>query len=445
MIAVFSESKSPRLQFILTFLCKRILGIDFKLITDWEKFLKIDVPRVNYSGISHGESLQIVPSGLLSERYISPQKIKVRKWKGLPIFFLTGKKKEIPFDMLAASFYLVSRYEEYLDYHPDKHGRFPAAESLAYKEGFLEKPVINHWALILAGLLKQRYPDYTFFRQGGFEYLSTIDIDMAFCYRHKGFLRNLGGGARELMQLNFKSLGKRMAVLSGKERDPFDNFDYQEEVHDRFSVHPVYFVLLGDRGKYDKNIPFSNEAFTALIQRLVSRYKVGIHPSYGSSKARKRVRQEIRRLEDIVLHPVECSRQHFLKLDIRQTYALLQKNGIKEDHSMGYSEVPGFRAGTCTPFPFYDLQKNETRDIVLYPFAVMDVALNRFLGLNPEEAIQRIKTLMDEVRSVNGLFISVFHNESLSDFAAWEGWRNVYEKMLSFAEADDTALQARGD
>ena len=137
---------------------------------------------------------------------------------------------------------------------------------------------------------------------------------------------------------------------------------------------------------------------------------VGIHPSYGSGDRVESVQKEIRRLEQILDRPICSSRQHYLKMSFPETYRTLIANGIEEDYSMGYSEVPGFRAGTCTPFKFYDLQANEPTNLTVYPFAVMDRTLNDHLKLSPEEAIERVSDLFAEVKAVHGTLVSVWHN-----------------------------------
>lgn len=441
MITIYSEHKSPRLLYTLEVIFKRCLGLEFKLITDWDKFKKIDLPRINYSERDYKKSLRIVPHKLLFEDEIREVSPKVRDWNGLPAFFLTDKKGDCPFDLFAATFFLVSRYEEYLDYKADEHGRFPAKASIAYKEGFLRQPIVNDWAARLVELMESDYPDYAF-QHNDFQFISTIDVDMAYSYKHKGVWRNLGGFTRELLNLDLKKAEKRLRVLTDQEQDPFDNFDYQEELHQKMDIEIIYFVLLADHGKYDKNIDWENEAFGDLIQHLAEKHEVGIHPSYHSNKVRKKVAEEIDRLQSITIKNIESSRQHFLKLDIRETYKVLEQNGIQRDHSMGYSELTGFRAGICSAYPFFDLAKNEKRDLMLYPFAVMDVALNRFMKLSPYEAIAEVKELISRVKKHKGLFISVFHNESLSDFDNWKGWREVYEAILNMANNERNSVSA---
>ncbi|NJO89826.1 MAG: hypothetical protein HC831_13425 [Chloroflexia bacterium] len=53
--------------------------------------------------------------------------------------------------------------------------------------------------------------------------------------------------------------------------------------------------------------------------------------------------------------------------------------GITNDYSMGYSSHPGFRAGTCTPFYFFNLKTDEKTNLKITPFAVMDVGFIDYL------------------------------------------------------------------
>jgi hypothetical protein len=429
MIALFAENKSPRLEYTLEVIFLRCLGLDFKLFTDWNKFSKLEMPRINYSLREHSNSMRIVPHKLLYEAEIRPVKTRIHDWSGIPAFFRTNKGGECPYDIFAATFYLVSRYEEYLAFNTDAHGRFPASLSLAYKEGFLERPLVNEWADRIAEMLSKGYPDYRF-KARKFCFKSTIDIDMAFCYKNKGLMRNVGGMAKDLVKLRFSLLLKRLKVLANREADPFDNFEYQRNIHANSKTELLYFVLMAEGSKYDKNISITNPEFIQLIDQLAENYQLGIHPSYYSYKGKKRMKRELERLQEITLKPIIDSRQHFLRFTLPGTFLNLENIGIENEYSMGYSDVVGFRAGICVPYPFFNLIKNKKHSLIIHPFAVMDVALKNSLSLSPQEAIERINSLLATVKKHEGQFISVFHNESLSNFDQWAGWRSVYEAML---------------
>ena len=63
----------------------------------------------------------------------------------------------------------------------------------------------------------------------------------------------------------------------------------------------------------------------------------------------------------------------------------------------------------------------------------MDVSLNLYLKLDPDEAIERAKKIVNEVRAVNGMMITLWHNQNLTDTKRWSGWRRVYESILEYA------------
>ena len=49
--------------------------------------------------------------------------------------------------------------------------------------------------------------------------------------------------------------------------------------------------------------------------------------------------------------------------------------------------------------------------------------------------MNKIKPLIDEVKKVNGDFMSLWHNDTLNDRKIWTGWKEVYEKMVQHAAA----------
>jgi len=120
-------------------------------------------------------------------------------------------------------------------------------------------------------------------------------------------------------------------------------------------------------------------------------------------------------------------------LVLPDTYRNLINNDIVNDYTMGYAEVPGFRASICTPFPFFDLDQDTATPLIIHPFAVMDGTLFNYMKLAPELAIGIIEKLINEVKSVGGTFIPLWHNQTLNDDGEWKGWLNVYVKMAEMA------------
>jgi hypothetical protein len=190
------------------------------------------------------------------------------------------------------------------------------------------------------------------------------------------------------------------------------------------------FFLFGRLGRYDRNISRGNENFQQLIQRTVHFADIGIHPSYTSNYDYLQLKEEIKKLAVVAGKWINYSRQHYLKLNLPKTYLNLIRAGITHDFTMGYPSNIGFRAGTCTPFNFFDLKSNSETALKVVPFQVMDVTLMQYLKLDPESALTRIHEVIQKVKLVGGTFVSLWHNESLSDNGPWKGWRKVFEDML---------------
>lgn len=338
----------------------------------------------------------------------------------------------MPFDPFAAAFYLVSRYEEYLPFRRDQHGRFTFRDSVAWQQGFLKKPVVNIWAQELALLITKKYPEEKL-RSKNYHYLCSLDIDAAYAIRHKGMLRNVGAMAKELFKLKLKEFFFRMRVLLGKENDPFDTFAWHLGLQRHYDLEVIYFILFADYGPYDKNIHVHNRFFQVLIKSLADTAKVGIHPSYASNGDVSTLRHEASRLSKVLNREIEHSRQHFLKLEMPRTYRNLLNLDIGNDYSMGFAGETGFRAGICDSFNFYDLELEHETPLRIHPFAVMDGTLCDYKKLSPHQAEEEITLLINEVKRVKGTFVSLWHNESLSNQQRWKGWLPVYESMVKQA------------
>jgi len=292
--------------------------------------------------------------------------------------------------------------------------------------------MVNIWALEVKQVILKRYPEFVF-PVKKFRFIPTYDIDSAWAYSRKGWLRSIGGFYIALKTLNFKEFRDRARVLVGKINDPFDTFDLQRKYQKKYNLHPVYFILFGMYGRFDKNINFRNGRFRRLVKWLADYAEIGLHPSYNTVNNPKLLKEELENLEDLLKKDITRSRQHFLRLNLPDTYQNLIENDILDDYTMGFAALPGFRAGICDTYHFYDLELDVETKLRLHPFAVMDGTLRDYLNLTPEDATNKIKKLIAEVKKVNGTFISLWHNESLSNEKRWKGWRRVYEMLLEEA------------
>ena len=413
-ILIYSDLCTARQKYIFTFIFDTILGISFEITTNLNYFNTSTQAKFQYTKDRWYSGCHILkPHPILFEDVIKEIPLDFFKYKNELAFFKSSSDSLFPFDIFAASFYLISRYEEYLPYLHDKHGRFPAGKSIASKKGFLEEPIIDNWALLFKEKLLELFPELKFNKRN-FQFLSTIDIDNTYAHLHKGLFRT----SLSVLQTAIKSrsqLKNKLQVLRGKIKDPYDNYEYLDKTHQFKNIKTLYFILFSKYGKYDKNLPISNKAFHKLIKDITKKNEIGMHPSYQSNNNFELLKNEKKALEKLIGKSIDTSRQHFLKLKIPDTYENLIKLDIISDHSMGYASQPGFRAGTCTPFCFFNLKNNEETNLKITPFAIMDVCFKDYLKCSPTNTLKKIKKIITSVKKVDGLFVSLWHNESLNE------------------------------
>lgn len=430
LVLVFVPQVTSRVEFTLGFIFNTILGAEIQFTTDETEFTRFSGPKINYSQADLSSGLFLKSNTLLYEKNIAEQKVDAAEFKQHTFFFPTSENSFLPFDPFACSFYLLTRYEEYLHEVTDEHKRFADAENLLVRHQVHQKPVVDQMAFLLAEKISEAYPEFKI-RKREFKLLTTIDIDNAWAFKNKKLHIAAGAFLKSLVHGQFKDLSERLTVLLGIQSDPYDTYKYILKVYQGSPDHLIFFFLLGNRSKYDKNISHKNKKFRQLISNLSSVCQIGIHPSYASNNKPWMFETEKERLEKILAKKVTMSRQHYLKLRVPQTYQNLIKSGISSDFTMGFASESGFRAGTCTPFPFFDLTQNIQTELMIHPFQIMDVTLKNQLHFNSEEAWEAVSGLMEEVKQVNGTFISLWHNESLRNSGQWAGWKNVFEQLAS--------------
>ncbi|MEX1189084.1 MAG: polysaccharide deacetylase family protein [Bacteroidia bacterium] len=432
MILIYTHRLTSRNKYTFKLIFEDILGLEFKITTNKEDLLAWNGPKITYCRQAIKDELFFYSTELLFETGIVVQEPSTIRWGGSKVFFPVNKTSALPFDPFAAAFLLVSRYEEYLPHLKDRHGRFTPSQSLAFQHGFLQKPVVNIWAWEIKAMLEKRFGKIEG-KERKYRFTPTIDIDNAWAYRHKGFIRIGGGLLSDLFNLNFQEFKNRFKSVFHFQSDPYDTYDYQIKLFERYNLHPIYFILLGDYATFDKNVPHQNKHMQSLIKFMGDAGDVGIHPSYASSENPLKIRKEISRLSHILHQEIHLSRQHFLKMNIPETYQRLLEYDITDDYTMGYADLPGFRASICSPYYFYDLDLEIETPLRIHPFAIMDGTLKDYMNIDPERAMEVINPLINSVKAVKGEFISVWHNESFAENLRWKGWRNIYENHIEAA------------
>ena len=425
MLLIYLNEISPRCQYVFDLIFKEELGIAFQTTSDVKEFEDYSGQKINYSDtrISNGFFIKAAP--LLFENEIKKQEIQVAEKKNIKVLF-PNEEDDLGFDIFSAVFYLVSRYEEYLPFSADKFARFKASDTLAFKNDFLQKPMVNIWIEIFKKTLKDKFEQMEF-NSSAFTAIVTYDIDVAYKFKGRSFGRTLGSALKDLLGFNVQDFKERIQTLLQSKKDPWDVYEDLEKIILQNKLSSIFFFLLADKSEHDRNLDYQNPAIKKLVNQVKTFSEIGIHPSFHTSSFPEKILIEKERLKKLSTEQINKSRQHYLKFKLPDTFNALLQSGITEDYSMGFPETPGFRAGICKPFYFYDLKNEKASSLKIFPLTCMDATFIYYLEKSPEKSLMEMLNLMKEVKKVNGVFIPIFHNDILGGN---EKWKSVHDKVL---------------
>lgn len=436
MILIYTPRVTNRIQYIVKFLMGEICGFDYAVTSSSDDFIKFKGAKINYSDRKFpGKYIRIYPSGFLIEKGVREFTPQMKIHDNYPVLFPIEENQEcdLGYDLFASAFYLVSRYEEYLPFLEDRYGRFEADQSFAYQNGFLDVPLIDIQTLELKSRLSAEFNLPSMQTSRKFTFIPTYDIDIAYAYKGRGLSRNTLALIKDILTFDFKNLKDRLKVLTGKMHDPYDTYEFQLWLQKKYNLNPVYFFLSASYGPRDKNISIHSKHFFHLIKKLGDYAETGIHPSFASNYKKHRLLEEIKTLANVSNTNIVKSRQHYLKISLPQTYIDLIRYNILSDYSMGFASHTGFRASTCTPFHFFNLTEETETRLKVYPLMVMDSTLIQYMKLDTMQARTKIKSLIERIKKVDGTFISLWHNDTLSNNTLNKGWKDVYVYLIDEA------------
>lgn len=430
-IIIHTSRRSNRLDYILDLIFDEHLNLGYAYAREGQEYGDSDIHIAYGRNIATASAINIPAHGLLFESDIRIQEIHVRNHMDLPCFFhikeVSSSDKALPFDLFALCFYLISRYEEYLDFKGDHHKRFTAGESLAGQYNFLTLPLVDLWILEIKKHI-EKISRKSIQLNRIFQRRISFDIDQVYAFKHKPVAHLIGGAFKDLFCLRWNTLVARWTYLSSG-KDPFDQYDYICSVCRNLKSRTLIFVLCRYQKPYDENNLVHHPSFNTVIDSLRQYFKIGIHPSY-SSNLESSLKEEIEILEGKTQQSITSSRQHFLILQFPSTYKKLISLGIQEDHSMIYSDRIGFRASTSIPFKWFDLIADSATQLVVHPYVAMDVTLRYYQKWSPVNARLEMNHLIQSLKDVQGNFGIVWHNSSLSSAYGWGRWKNLFESLL---------------
>lgn len=426
MLLIYSQKITPRITYIFKQLCTEILGLEIKLTADVEEFNDFKTAKFSYGKQPLSNELYFQSYGLLTQQGFESENIMVKKWDKTRCFFSVSEKSALPFDIFSAAFYLLSRYEEYLPHVKDDLGRFPANESLGFKHDFLQEPVVDIWAIKLKERLITAFPELVF-PDKRMTIHPVVEAKQPFAFDQLGIVRSLVGYAKDLYNLKLRRIAERSKVLLKFKPDPYDTFEWMMNISKNYTNKLTVFFMLGDSLVFEESLNTHRKKFILLIKYVADYKNVGLICSFSSVGKYDVLKNEARRMERITNKPLMATMNEHFIVNLPETYRNLVELEIKTDFTMVYENVPGFRAGTCTPFLFYDLDYEIKTPLRVHPIAVTTASFKEKFASD----IHKTTTgLAASVRAVNGTFSILFSNKDFSPTVVNGLWRALFTEQI---------------
>ena len=427
MLLIYALKTTQRITYIFKHICFRILGIEVKFTSTIEEFIAYSGPKLSYGKKELGNELFIQSSELLMQEGFESIDITVKDWEDTKCFFAVGKNSSLPFDIFSASFYLLSRYEEYLPQVKDEKGRFLASESIAFKSGFLQDPVVDIWAYKFKDLLLQNFPDIKFSIRKPIIH-TIINANQPSLYKNKGLLRTIIGFFNDLFSFNLKSIFDRIRVLFGFRKDPFNTFNWMINSAKNSKFKMTVFFLLGASKNFEESLNSQKESFKLLIKNVSDYQEIGLIFSDEALKDLVVLNKEKEKIEAITNRALMRSMNNDYLVSLPHNYRNLIELEIATDYTMVYENVIGFRASTCSPFLFYDLDYEIVTPLKIHPIALVTKGLNK---IPTSKKLDTIQKMMESVKKVNGTFSMIFYNYNFMNSRKNAILKTIFLKLIN--------------
>ncbi|HEY0704013.1 MAG TPA: polysaccharide deacetylase family protein [Candidatus Acidoferrales bacterium] len=338
-------------------------------------------------------------------------------------------------DLPTAAFLTLSRFEETLQGRRDPHGRFSVFSTIAWREGFLDRPIVDEWGMAFEQALSRLLPNWKPATRRLRVNLSHDVDNIGIPFRPRSSaghalrrgkplaaLRDLAAQCRVAEPAYFRLLNKMISFASKRGLRPMVNWKAPES------------------SLYDTGYDVRDSRVGAVISAFRARgFEMGIHPSYGSFASRAKLAGEVAFLQDFFEEKALGGRQHYL----RWTPALWEQwddLGLAYDSSVGFADGVGFRAGTCYPYHPWLASQNRQAKLLEIPLIVMDSALKGYMKLAAHEALTCARELLERCRAVGGVFSLLWHNTTLMDSKYTGGYLQLLNDMANYENYTGSAV-----
>lgn len=454
MIIKIPNNNIKEREYILDVIFKEFLGLDFSLVIDFNQGLDWVIELENKNKLIFEDyffNKFLTEKEYLDEKniplrigYFKEEKKEFLAEKDLPVIFGMPKikinnlkdVKEIycSIDVFASSFFMLSRWEEYVNKKRDLHNRFPSCESVAFKNNFLDRPVVNEYVFFIHSLISSL--DFSQkIKKREYKMLVTHDVDAPLRYTSwkSGLVEIVRDiSVRKSPVLACKNVFLKLKSILKISKDPYDTFDFLMKLSDKHGLKSFFFFMAKGNTHFDNRYSLDNPKIKALIDRIKQKgHFIGIHPTYNSYNDVNQFtkeKNELQKASDKTC--VNFGRQHFLRFEAPITWQIWEDNNMKWDSTLSYADREGFRCGVCYEFPVFNFLTRKELNLYEKPLIVMEGSFATYQKhISKQEMIDRIVNLQKKVRKYNGSFVILWHNSSFNT-PFWNKYKGVYEHII---------------
>ncbi|MBL30865.1 MAG: hypothetical protein CMC81_06480 [Flavobacteriaceae bacterium] len=426
MLFVYTPKITPRLGYIFRHIFFRMLDIKIKMTSSIEEFVSHNGPKISYSDKPLGNELFFYRSKILVDTGIQDISPELFNWKGHVVFFKVPENSTLPFDVFGASFYLISRYEEYLPHIKDSTGRFMFKNSLAHQNMFLELPLVDIWISELKIIINKRFNDLSTKMHLKKPFLPILSVPQQFKFLNKSIISSIFQSLQSIYRLDIKLLLRQVLVLAKIKKDPYDQYDFIISFFKKNHIDFLTFFKYSNKSYNIGSVSLLNKNYKLLIKNFSDHNFVGHLVSYFGQLDSIVLKKENRNLQDLIHRIPNKIMLNNGIISLSKIYNDLINNEIFEDYSMCYNDKIGFRASTSVPFYFYDLVNESQTKLKIFPIVSTEESIRK-------ESSSQVFSKLDRIFSFlpleNSIFSIVF---TAGIFNKYQENKNLRSSFLKF-------------
>tara|TARA_B110001452_G_C15228518_1_gene425720 strand:+ start:111 stop:1472 length:1362 start_codon:yes stop_codon:yes gene_type:complete len=437
------DNNTEERKYILEVIFSEILGLEFSVSytnTDYYKiyFLENKILKIKDCFFNlYPESKSYLNINALPKKiqYVTNQ-LTVND--ELPIIFgdpethISENEIKTNVDLFSSAFFMLTRWEEHVSSKTDEHDRYDEQQSIAIKNDFIYRPIVNEYieylwnALCLLGYNRETR------LKRDFQIVLTHDVDHIRKWKNlKIYLEDIYDDITNPLAI-FIHTKSYISSLFNKNNDPYNTWDFLMRESERVGTKSYFNFMTGGNSKYDNKYDINSKTSQNIIQKILSRnHHFGFHPSYNSYNDLDQIKKEKEKLESILIDStIKCGRQHYLRFEVPHTWQLWDDLGIPWESTITYGKTSGFRCGICYPFTVFNVVTREKLNLVEKPLIFMEQTFIGYKESSPDEVISFAKNLLEEVKKYNGEFVLLWHNSSFNTYTMSK-YKGVYSAILN--------------